>query len=52
VATIGAGNGEEMVRKKKFRAVLSTVSDFIVDSKFTVYRVTGKSRDIKGDILI
>ena len=50
MATVGAGNGEGIVRKKKFRAVLDAVADFVVDSELTVYRVTGKSRDLKGDV--
>jgi hypothetical protein len=52
VATVGAGNGEGIMRKKKFRGVLDAVADFVVDSQFIVYRVTSKIRDLKGDVLI
>jgi len=52
MVTVGARKREGFARKEKFGCVLDAPADFVMHSAFTVCRISGKSSDLEGDVLL
>ena len=52
MVTVGGRKREGSARKEKFGRVPNALADFVMHSAFRVYRVSSKSSNLEGNVLL